>query len=90
MAEIGQKGGGQMSNFDPDPSLPDDVSIDQVRLRPFISRALVAAGLKTIGDVRKSSDAVLLSIRNLGTNSVRRLRNELGHRDRVVTGSEQK
>ena len=27
---------------------------------------LVAAGLKTIGDVRKSSDAVLSSIQNLG------------------------
>ena len=74
-----------MRNYDPDPSLPDDVSIDQVRLRPFVRRALVAAGLTTVGDVRKSSDAVLLSIRNLGTNSVKRLRNELGHRDRVTT-----
>ena len=74
-----------MSNYDPDPSLPDEVSIDQVRLQPFVRRALVAAGLTTIGDVRKTSDAVLLSIRNLGTKSVTRLRKELGHRDRVTT-----
>jgi hypothetical protein len=39
----------------------------------------VAAGLKTVGDVRKTSDATLLSIQNLGPGSLTRLRNELGH-----------
>ena len=73
-----------MTSYDPEPNLPDGVSIDQVRLRPSIKRALVAAGLKTVGDVRKTSDVVLLSIQNLGKSSVTRLRNELGHRDRVT------
>jgi len=76
--------GEEMTSYNPDPNLPDDVSIDQVRLRPSIKRALVAAGLKTVGDVRKTSDVVLLSIQNLGKSSVTRLRNELGHRDRVT------
>ena len=69
-----------MTSYDPDPNLPDDVSIGQVQLPPSIKRALVAAGLKTVGDVRKTSDAMLLSIQNLGQNSVTRLRKELGRR----------
>jgi DNA-directed RNA polymerase alpha subunit len=72
-----------MESYDPDPNLPDDVSIGQVRLPPSIKRALAAAGLKTVGDVRKTSDAMLLSIQNLGQKSVKRLRNELGRRDRA-------
>jgi DNA-directed RNA polymerase alpha subunit len=70
----------KMTKRDPGPNLPDDVSIDQVRLPPFIKRALAAAGLKTVGDIRKSSDAVLLSIQNLGRGSLTRLRNVLGRR----------
>jgi DNA-directed RNA polymerase alpha subunit len=73
-----------MTSYDPDPNLPDNVSIDQVRLPPRIKRALVAAGLKTVGNVRMASDAVLLSIRNLGQGSVTRLRNELGRHDRMT------
>jgi DNA-directed RNA polymerase alpha subunit len=69
-----------MTNYDPDPNLPDDISIGEVRLPPSIKRALAAAGLKTIGDVRKTSNAMLLSIQNLGQSSVTRLRNELGRR----------
>jgi DNA-directed RNA polymerase alpha subunit len=72
-----------MESYDPDPNLPDDVSIGQVRLPLGIKRALAAAGLKTVGDVRKTSDAMLLSIQNLGQKSVKRLRNELGRRDRA-------
>jgi hypothetical protein len=71
----------KMKKFEPDPNLPDDLSIHQVRLRPGIKRALAAAGLKTIGDVRKTSDAMLFSIQSLGWKSVMRLRIELGHRD---------
>jgi hypothetical protein len=51
-----------MKSYDHGPNLPDGVPIDQVRLRPFIKRALAAAGLRTVGDVRKASDAMLLSI----------------------------
>jgi DNA-directed RNA polymerase alpha subunit len=69
-----------MTERDPGPNLPDDVSIDQVRLPYRIERALAAAGLKTVGDVRKASDAVLLSIRNLGQSSLTHLRNVLGRR----------
>jgi hypothetical protein len=76
------KGEGKMKSYNPGPNLPDDVSIVQVRLRPSTRRALVAAGLKTVGDVRKTSDLVLLSIQNLGKNTVARLRNELGRLDR--------
>jgi DNA-directed RNA polymerase alpha subunit len=71
----------RMKKFNPDPNLPDDLSIHQVRLRPAIKRALAAAGLKTLGDVRKTSDAMLFSIQSLGWKSVMRLRIELGHRN---------
>ena len=74
---------GKMTSYYPDPNLLDDVSIDQVRLLPSIKRALVGAGLETVGDVRKTSDAMLLSFQNLGQSSVTRLRNELGRRDRA-------
>ena len=67
-----------MTERDPGPNLPDDVSIDQVRLPHRIKRALAAAGLKTAGDVRKASDAVLLSVQNLGQSSLTHLRNVLG------------
>jgi DNA-directed RNA polymerase alpha subunit len=70
----------KMTKRDPGPNLPDDVSIDQVRLPHRIKRALEAAGLKTVGDVRKASDAVLLSIQNLGQSSLTHLRNVLGRR----------
>jgi hypothetical protein len=50
-----------MKSYNPDPDLPDDVSINQVRLRPSTKSALLAAVLKTVGDVRKSSDPVLES-----------------------------
>jgi DNA-directed RNA polymerase alpha subunit len=76
------EGEGVMKSYNPDPNLPDDPSIDQVRFPLRIKWALAAAGLKTVGHVRKSSDAVLLSIQNLGQSSVTRVRNELGHADR--------
>jgi DNA-directed RNA polymerase alpha subunit len=66
------------ANQDPDRKLPDDASILQIKLQPAIKRALIAAGLKTVGDVRRTSDQMLLSIQNLGRRSVTRLRNELG------------
>src|ERR1035437_9340239 len=48
------QGEGEMTSYDPDPNLPDDVSIGKVRLPPSIKRAMAAAGLKTVGDVRKT------------------------------------
>ena len=70
-----------MTSYDPDPNLPDSVSIDLIRLRPSIKRTLLAAGFKTVGDVRKASDEVLLSIQKLGKGSLTRLRNALGRRE---------
>jgi DNA-directed RNA polymerase alpha subunit len=66
------------ANQDANRKLPDDASIHQIKLQPAIKRALIAAGLKTVGDVRRTSDPMLLSIQNLGRRSVTRLRNELG------------
>ena len=74
--------GKEMTRYDPDPNLPDSVAIDLIRLRPSIKRALLAAGLKTVGDIRRASDQLLLSIQNLGKGSLTRLRNALGRRDR--------
>jgi DNA-directed RNA polymerase alpha subunit len=60
----------EMKSYDPDPNLPDDVSIDLVRFPHRIKWALVAAGLKTVGDVRGTSDSTLLGTQNLGQISV--------------------
>ena len=58
-----------MKIYDPDPKLPDYISINKVRLLRRIKRALVAAGLRAIGEIRKTSDADLLSIPRLGQSS---------------------
>lgn len=62
----------------PTPELPDDVPIDQIELSTRIRNALVAAGLKTVGEVRETSDATLLSLQDLGQGSVTHLRDTLG------------
>jgi hypothetical protein len=59
-----------MKIYDPDPKLPDYISINKVRLLRRIKWALVAAGLRTIGEIRKTSDANLLSIPRLGQSSL--------------------
>jgi hypothetical protein len=70
--------------INPEPGLPDDGErIDHVRLPIRIRRALAIAGLNTVGDVRRVSDAVLLSLPNIGQSSVTHLRNELGRHNRA-------
>ena len=44
----------------PSPEIPDDVPIEQIRLPLSIRRTLAATGLKTVVDVRKSSNELLL------------------------------
>jgi hypothetical protein len=44
----------------PSPEIPDDMPIEQVRLPWYIRRTLAATGLKTVGDVRKSTNELLL------------------------------
>ena len=69
--------------FYPAPGLPDTTPIECVRFPTRIRNALMFAGWKTIGEIRESSDATLLSLENLGKGSVAHLR-------RTLSGSEQK
>ena len=62
----------------PAPELPDDTLIEQVRFSTRIRNALNAAGLKTIGEVRETSDDNLLSLQDLGPSSISNLREILG------------
>ncbi len=62
----------------PAPELPDDTPVDNVRFATRIRKALHAAGMKTIGDVREVSDAVLLSLPDFGSGSLSYLREALG------------
>jgi hypothetical protein len=62
----------------PAPELPDVTLIEHVRFSTRIRNALNAAGMKTIGEVRETSDDTLLSLRDLGPGSVAHLRKALG------------
>ena len=64
--------------LDPTPELPDDTPISEVELPPRIRNVLVAAGLQTVGEVRETSDEILLSFQDLGMTSVAHLRETLG------------
>jgi DNA-directed RNA polymerase alpha subunit len=64
--------------LDPRPELPDDTPIDRVQLPTRIQNVLTAAGLKTVGEVRETSDELLLSFQDLGKGSVAHLRETLG------------
>ena len=46
----------------PAPELSDDTLIDNVRFVTRIRNVLNAAGMKTVGEVRETSDAALLSL----------------------------
>jgi len=63
---------------DPTPKLPDDTLIANVRFPTRIRNVLAAAGLKTVGDVRETTDETLLSLQDLGSVSVKHLRETLG------------
>ena len=62
----------------PAPGLPDDTPIDRVRFSTRIRNAIDAAGLKTVGEVRQTSDDNLLGLQDLGPGSVASLRELLG------------
>jgi DNA-directed RNA polymerase alpha subunit len=62
----------------PAPELPDVTLIEKVRFSTRIRNALSAAGLKSIGEVRESSDASLLILQDFGPGSVAHLRSTLG------------
>lgn len=60
--------------MDPTPELPDDTLIADVRFPTRIRNVLAAAGLKTVGDVRETTNKTLLSLQDLGSVSVKHLR----------------
>ena len=62
----------------PTPELPDDTLIEDVRFSTRIRRALTAAGIRTVGEIREASDKALLSLQDLGPGSVAHLRETLG------------
>jgi DNA-directed RNA polymerase alpha subunit len=66
--------------FDLGPALPADTLIEMVRLPTRIRNATNYAGLKTIGDLRDTTDETFASIPNLGPGSVKWLRARLGER----------
>src|SRR4030081_709127 len=63
--------------FGPAPELPDDTLVNEVDLPQRIGRVLQSQGLKTIGEVRETSDEVLMSFPALGEGSVKFLRETL-------------
>jgi DNA-directed RNA polymerase alpha subunit len=67
-----------MSELEPTPELPDNMSIREVRFPPRIKNALFGAGLKTVGEVREMPDETLLSFPDFGKASVTHLRETLG------------
>jgi len=62
----------------PTPETPDDTRIEDIRFPTRVRNALAEIGLKTVGEIRESSDEALRSIPNLGTGSVAYLRQVLG------------
>jgi DNA-directed RNA polymerase alpha subunit len=64
--------------LDPTPELPDDTLISDVEFPSRVRNVLLAAGLKTVGEVRETSDEALLSFQDLGKGSVAHLRETLG------------
>jgi hypothetical protein len=62
----------------PTPELPDDTLIEDVRFSARVRKALNAAGLKTVGEVREASDAALLSLPDFGRGSLYYIRGALG------------
>jgi DNA-directed RNA polymerase alpha subunit len=66
--------------FDLGPELPDNTLIEMVRIPTRIRNAVKYAGLKTIGDLRETTDEAFASIPKLGPGSVKWLRARLGER----------
>ena len=64
--------------IDPSPELPDDMPIASVELPPKVREALVAAGVKTVGEIREMPDKDMQRIPYLGKSSLALLRKTLG------------
>jgi DNA-directed RNA polymerase alpha subunit len=77
-AELGLREMSEQHLVDPRPELPDDTPIEEVRFPTRIRNVLAGAGLKTVGEVRETTDEILLSFQDLGPGSVAHLRETLG------------
>jgi DNA-directed RNA polymerase alpha subunit len=64
--------------FYPSPALSDETPVERVRFPTRIANALHAAGLRTVGEVRETSDNDLLRLQDIGPGSVVSLRESLG------------
>jgi DNA-directed RNA polymerase alpha subunit len=64
--------------IDPMPELPDDTPIDCVRFPTRIRNVLAGSGLKTVGEVRETTDETLLTYQDMGPGSIKHLRDSLG------------
>jgi len=67
-----------MSELEPTPELPDKTPTREVRFPARMKNALFKAGLKTVGEVRETSDEALLRLPHFGKASVANLRETLG------------
>jgi hypothetical protein len=61
----------------PTPELPDDVPIALVRLPKSVRDALIGAGMKTVGDVRRAANETLQEL-HMNRGAVEFLRAMLG------------
>jgi len=52
--------------LEPTPELPDDTLISGVEFPARIRTVLAIAGLETVGEVRETSDEILLSFQDFG------------------------
>jgi DNA-directed RNA polymerase alpha subunit len=64
--------------LNPTPELSDATLIKNVRFPTRVRNALHTAGIKTIGEIRETSDHTLLSLPDLGKGSIAHLRETLG------------
>jgi hypothetical protein len=71
-------GSGAVPMLEPTPELPDDTLISRLQFPTRIQNVLSGAGLRTVGEVREASDHMLLSLPDLGPDSVTHLRETLG------------
>jgi hypothetical protein len=53
--------------LEPTADLPDDISLERVRLPTRIRNVLLSAGVRTIGEIREATDATLVSFPNMGS-----------------------
>jgi len=66
--------------IDPTPDLPDETSVNTVRLPTRIRNALAAVQVQTVGEVRRMPDRQLFALQNIGRKSLAFLRRALGRR----------